>query len=386
MFHVKHKIYDVLIVGGGHAGVEAATTASRLGMKTAVITFSKNDIGTLSCNPAMGGLGKGHLIREIDALGGLIGLASDKSGIQFRMLNKTRGAAVQGPRAQIDRNLYKSNMLSLIQNEEVEIIIDEVENIGIENREGKKTVNSLHLSNHGRLRCKSIIITGTFLSGVIHRGSDRWAAGRLGCTPSVKLSKFFKRFFKVSRLKTGTPPRILGNSIDYSSCIAQEGDKDPKGFSFLTNKIDTNQVDCYITKTNKQTHDIINSNLEYSAIYGGKMKSKGPRYCPSIEDKVKRFSEKDSHQIFLEPETQDGEIVYPNGISNSLPEEIQEKFIRTIKGLEKCKISAYGYAIEYDCIDSAELNQTYETKKLKAYTLRVRSTVQLDMKKLLLRA
>ena len=205
----KHKIYDVLIVGGGHAGVEAATTASRLGMETAVITFSKNDIGTLSCNPAMGGLGKGHLIREIDALGGLIGLASDKSGIQFRMLNKTRGAAVQGPRAQIDRNLYKSNMLSLIQNEEVEIIIDEVENIGIENREGKKTVNSLHLSNHGRLRCKSIIITtGTFLSGVIHRGSDRWAAGRLGCTPSVKLSKFFKRFFKVSRLKTGTPPEF----------------------------------------------------------------------------------------------------------------------------------------------------------------------------------
>ena len=364
MFHVKQK-YDVIVVGAGHAGVEAGAMASRLGMKAAIVTFDRGDIGTLSCNPAMGGLGKGHLIKEIDALGGLIGIASDKSGIQFRMLNKTRGAAVQGPRAQIDRNLYKRSMMNLLKKENIEIIEDEVEDIKTETFKGNINVSGIALVKHGILSCKSVIITtGTFLGGKIYRGKESWEAGRLRCKPSVRLTKFFKNFFKVSRLKTGTPPRISGDSVNYEKCEIQKGDSNPEPFSFLTDKLRINQEDCYITRTNEVTHDIINSNIHLSSIYSGKIESRGPRYCPSIEDKVKRFSDKTSHQIFLEPETKEKEIIYPNGISNCLPKDVQESFVKTIQGLENCEITDYGYAIEYDCIDSVELKKTYETKKI----------------------
>ena len=364
MFHVKQK-YDVIVVGAGHAGVEASTMASRLGMNVAVVTFNMEDIGTLSCNPAMGGLGKGHLIREIDALGGLVGIASDKSGIQFRVLNKTRGAAVQGPRAQIDRNLYKYNMLKLLKKENVDIIEDEVGDIKTSICKRNVNITGVTLVKSGTLLCKSVIITtGTFLGGRIYRGEESWEAGRLGCNPSIKLSKFVKNFFKVSRLKTGTPPRIKGNSINYEKCEVQKGDSNPEPFSFITDKININQEDCYITKTNSTTHDIIRSNIHLSSIYSGKIESRGPRYCPSIEDKIKRFSDKSSHQIFLEPETREKRIIYPNGISNCLPTDVQESFIKSIRGLEKCEITDFGYAIEYDCVDSIELKKTYETKKI----------------------
>ncbi len=365
MFHVKQKSYDIVVVGAGHAGVEAATMASRLGLKVAIVTFNSSDFGTLSCNPAMGGLGKGHLIKEIDALGGLIGVASDMSGIQFRVLNKTRGAAVQGPRAQIDRNLYRKNMFKLISEEKVEIILDEVEDI-ITVNEGKKNIlTSITLSKLGNVKCNAIVVTtGTFLSGRIFRGDETWEAGRLGSKPSIKLAKFFLSNFRMTRLKTGTPPRIKGDSIDYEKCIIQEGDVTPAPFSFINDKISTEQVCCHITKTNAETHSIIKANLNKSSIYSGKLKSKGPRYCPSIEDKIKRFAEKESHQIFLEPETKEKEIIYPNGISNSLPSNIQKKFIRSIPGLENCMITDYGYAIEYDCVDSSELKKTFETKKI----------------------
>jgi len=364
MFHVKQK-YDVIVVGAGHAGVEAATMSSRLGMKVAIVTFDMTDIGTLSCNPAMGGLGKGHLIREIDALGGLIGIASDKSGIQFRVLNKTRGAAVQGPRAQIDRNLYKLNMLSLLKKEDVEIIEDEVEDIKTGTFKGNANISGIALVKRGVLLCRSVIITtGTFLGGKIYRGRESWKAGRLGCKPSIKLSKFINHFFKVSRLKTGTPPRLKGSSINYEKCEIQKGDRNPEPFSFITDKLNINQEDCYITNTNKVTHDIIRSNIHLSPIYSGKIESRGPRYCPSIEDKIKRFSDKSSHQIFLEPETKEKSIIYPNGISNCLPINIQESFVKSIRGLENCEITDFGYAIEYDCVDSIELKKTYETKKI----------------------
>jgi len=364
MFHVKQK-YDVIVVGAGHAGVEAATMSSRLGMKVAIVTFDMTDIGTLSCNPAMGGLGKGHLIREIDALGGLIGIASDKSGIQFRVLNKTRGAAVQGPRAQIDRNLYKLNMLSLLKKEDVEIIEDEVEDIKTGTFKGNVNISGIALVKRGVLLCRSVIITtGTFLGGKIYRGRESWKAGRLGCKPSIKLSKFINHFFKVSRLKTGTPPRLKGSSINYEKCEIQKGDRNPEPFSFITDKLNINQEDCYITNPNNVTHDIIRSNIHLSPIYSGKIESRGPRYCPSIEDKIKRFSDKSSHQIFLEPETKEKSIIYPNGISNCLPINIQESFVKSIRGLENCEITDFGYAIEYDCVDSIELKKTYETKKI----------------------
>ena len=366
MFHVKQKTYDIIVVGAGHAGVEAATMASRLGCNTALVTFSSEDIGTLSCNPAMGGLGKGHLIREIDAMGGLIGRASDKSGIQFKVLNKTRGAAVHGPRAQIDRNLYKKSMRSLIDVEGIDILIDEVENICISDQ----VVDSLFLKNRGKVLTKAIIVTtGTFLSGKIFRGNETWPAGRLNCKPSTKLAAFFKNHFKVSRLKTGTPPRIDGSTINYSLCEVQKGDSIPEPFSFSNEIISLTQEDCFITNTNEKTHNIIKESINLSAIYNGNIKSKGPRYCPSIEDKVKRFRDKPSHQIFLEPETKDRKVIYPNGISNSLPRSVQEKFVRSIRGLENCVIKDYGYAIEYDCIDSREIDETYETKKIKGLYL-----------------
>ena len=319
MFHVKQNNYDVIVIGAGHAGTEAAFAASRIGAKTALITFSQNDLGQMSCNPAMGGLGKGHLIKEIDALGGLIGVASDQSGIQFRMLNATKGEAVRGPRAQIDRNLYKKSVKDIIGEEDIDILEDEVVDISL--CKMTHSVSSINLSRKGRVNCKTLVVTtGTFLNGLIHCGGKNWKAGRLGAKSSLKLSDFFeKEKFKIKRLKTGTPPRLLTKSINFSECTIQEGDENPSPFSYLTQKISSPQIPCHITRTNSEVHKVIKKHLNSSPMYNGRIKSKGPRYCPSIEDKVKRFYDRESHQIFLEPETLCNKIIYPNGISTALP-------------------------------------------------------------------
>ena len=358
--------YDVLVIGGGHAGVEAAVMARRLKMKVAIVTFSANDIGVMSCNPAMGGLGKGHLIREIDAMGGVMGLASDSSGIQFRMLNRTRGEAVQGPRAQIDRNNYKRSISNIISNEGVDIIEDEVIDILINSSGNKKTIKGIETESRGKIICGAVILTtGTFLSGKIFMGEETWNAGRIGGAYSKKLVNFFKNNnFLTFRLKTGTPARIRGDSIDFSKCIVQEGDIEPVPFSFMTKKLNVKQTPCFITHTNNKTHKIINESIHKSPLYNGSIQSRGPRYCPSIEDKIKKFTDRSRHQIFLEPETKSGEIIYPNGISTSLPKKAQIDFLKTIKGLEKAIIEKFGYAVEYDCVDSNEIKNTYETKKI----------------------
>ena len=371
MFHVKQKNFDIVVVGAGHAGMEAAIVASKMGASTALITFSENDIGTMSCNPAMGGLGKGHLIREIDALGGVIGICSDLSGIQFRVLNKTRGEAVQGPRAQIDRNFYKKNAKELVLNSKLHLIFDEVTDIKTTKKKEKDTIQSIVTSLNDEIFCKSIIVTtGTFLSGLIYRGNEKWPAGRLGSEPSIKLAKFFNsRRFTINRLKTGTPPRLFAKSIDFKKCATQKGDFKPEPFSFLTDSIDIDQKNCHITYTNSKTHKIIEKNFENSPIFNGLIESKGPRYCPSIEDKVRKFSDRDRHQIFLEPETIEGDVIYPNGISTSLPTKVQLEFLQTIKGLENVRVDKFGYAIEYDCIDSNEIRQSFETKKVEGLFL-----------------
>ena len=372
MFHVKQSLnFDILVVGGGHAGIEAAVMSSRLGAKTAIITFDKNDIGILSCNPAMGGLGKGHLIREIDAMGGVIGKASDLSGIQFRVLNKTRGEAVQGPRAQIDRQKYKENLKLLLDKEEIQYFYDEVSDIILDESKFHKKIIGLQLKSLGKIICKSVIITtGTFLRGLIHQGCKSWPAGRINSKPSTNLAYFFEKHnFKLCRLKTGTPPRLFKESIDFKKCEAQKGDPKPEPFCFLTDSLKIKQVDCHITYTNKTTHQIIKDNLNKSPIFNGTIKSKGPRYCPSLEDKVFRFASKERHQIFLEPESIKGITVYPNGISTSLPTNIQLNLLRTIKGLEKVRVSQFGYTIEYDCVDSIEIQSNYETKRIEGLFL-----------------
>ena len=349
--------YDVLVIGGGHAGVEAAVMARRLNMKVAIVTFSKDDIGVMSCNPAMGGLGKGHLIREIDAMGGVMGLASDSSGIQFRMLNSTRGEAVQGPRAQIDRNIYKSNVSNIILNEGIDIIEDEVNDILISLNGNKTVVKGIETESRGKIFCGSVILTtGTFLSGKIYMGHETWNAGRIGGSSSKKLTNFFKKNnFSTFKLKTGTPARIRGDSINFSKCIVQEGDKEPVPFSFMTKKLNVEQTPCFITHTNSKTHKLINTSINESPLYNGSIQSRGPRYCPSIEDKIKKFADRTRHQIFLEPETKTGKVIYPNGISTSLPKKVQINFLKTIKGLENAVIEKFGYAVEYDCIESNEI-------------------------------
>ena len=357
------KHFDVIVIGGGHAGAEAAHAAARMGSKTALLTMSKDTIGVMSCNPAIGGLGKGHLVREIDALDGVMGRVADAAGIQFRLLNRRKGPAVQGPRAQADRAIYRRTMLSEIQSQpNITIIEGEATDFVMEGL----TVVGVMLAQGQKLTSAAVILTtGTFLRGVIHIGDVQTPGGRMGDKPSQKLAERMDGFaLKLGRLKTGTPPRLDGRSINWSGFQMQAGDDIPSLFSFLSKKPSARQISCGITHTNEKTHDIIRSNLERSAMYGGHIDGVGPRYCPSIEDKVVRFADKESHQVFLEPEGLDDPTIYPNGISTSLPVSVQEEYVRSISGLENVKILQPGYAIEYDYVDPRCLKQTLELKEV----------------------
>lgn len=354
--------YAVIIVGGGHAGCEAAAASARLGVPTALVTHKFATIGEMSCNPAIGGLGKGHLVREIDALDGLMGRVADAAGIQFRVLNRRKGPAVRGPRAQADRRLYREAMQAAITAQpNLDVIEGEVDDIEVTNG----AVSGVVLLDGRRISTKAVVLTtGTFLRGLIHRGEETTPAGRVGEKPVLGLSTRLEALgLQLGRLKTGTPARLDGTSIDYTVLEAQPGDDVPEPFSALTAEITTPQVSCHITSTTPETHRIITENLHRSAMYGGRIHSRGPRYCPSIEDKVVRFADRDSHQIFLEPEGLDDKTVYPNGVSTSLPAEVQETFLRTMPGLEKVRIIRPGYAIEYDHVDPRELRPTLELKR-----------------------
>lgn len=355
------KHFDVIVVGGGHAGCEAAAAAARLGAKTALITLRQADLGTMSCNPAIGGLGKGHLVREVDALDGIMGRAADQAGIQFRLLNRKKGPAVQGPRAQTDRDLYRSAIQKLISAQKnLQVIFGEaVDLIGSDSK-----VAGVRLRDDSEITATSVVLTtGTFLRGVIHIGDVSRPGGRMGDDPSVKLAERIDEFgLKLARLKTGTPPRLDGRTINWENLEQQPGDPDPVLFSFLSKGVSADQVPCAITHTNDKTHEIIRQNLERSAMYGGHIDGIGPRYCPSIEDKIVRFADKPSHQIFLEPEGLTTNTVYPNGISTSLPEAVQEDYVHSIVGLEHAKILQPGYAIEYDFVDPRALDAKLAVK------------------------
>ena len=358
---MKHNGYDVIVIGGGHAGAEAAHAAARMGVHVALVTLTKESIGVMSCNPAIGGLGKGHLVREIDALDGVMGRVADKAGIQFRLLNRKKGPAVQGPRAQSDRQIYRREMqaelailenVTILEGEAVDLMMENHRVVGVQMRDGSQ------------LAARSVILTtGTFLRGIIHIGDVSRPGGRMGDDPSVRMAERLDSFeLPLGRLKTGTPPRLDGRTIAWDLLEAQPSDPDPVMFSFLSKGVFAPQIDCGITHTNEQTHDIIRENLGLSAMYGGQIDGVGPRYCPSIEDKIVRFADKASHQIFLEPEGVNDHTVYPNGISTSLPEVVQKAYVNSIYGLEKAEIIQPGYAIEYDYVDPRALRPTLELR------------------------
>ena len=364
----RQESFDVIVIGGGHAGCEAASAAARVGARAALVTHRFATIGAMSCNPAIGGLGKGHLVREVDALDGLMGRVADAAGIQFRMLNRRKGPAVRGPRAQADRKLYAAAMqaaitetanLSVIEGEADELIVSNGRVTGIRLADGRELTSGA-----------VVITTGTFLRGLIHLGERNWSAGRVDEAPAMGLSKSFERAgFTLGRLKTGTPPRLDGSTIDWSAVEMQPGDDPPEPFSVMTDRITTPQIQCGITRTTPATHEVIRANVHRSPMYSGRIKSTGPRYCPSIEDKIVRFGDRDGHQIFLEPEGLDDDTVYPNGISTSLPEEVQLAILATIPGLERVRMVRPGYAIEYDHVDPRELDPTLQTRRLRGLFL-----------------
>ncbi len=351
---MKHHPYDVLVIGGGHAGTEAVHAAARLGVRVVLVTLERRGIGVMSCNPAIGGLGKGHLVREIDALDGIMGRVADRAGIQFRLLNRRKGPAVQGPRAQADRAIYRQEVLAEMDARQgLDIIEGEV----IDFLMNGNNVDGVVLGDGSQVSARSVVLTtGTFLRGVIHIGDSSQAGGRMGERPSVRLAERLDDFgLPLGRLKTGTPPRLDGRTINWSGLTMQPGDDDPTMFSFLSSGVNAPQIACGITRTNPRTHGIIRDNLERSAMYGGQIEGVGPRYCPSIEDKVVRFADKESHQVFLEPEGIADHTVYPNGISTSLPIDVQKEYVRSIEGLEQVEILQPGYAIEYDYVDPRAL-------------------------------
>src|SRR4249920_632929 len=355
--------FDVIVIGGGHAGCEAANAAARMGARTALVTHRFATVGAMSCNPAIGGLGKGHLVREVDALDGLMGRVADAGGIQFRMLNRRKGPAVRGPRAQADRKLYAAAMQAAIrQTANLSVIEGEADELLVSN--GR--VTGIRLADGRELSARAVVVTtGTFLRGLIHLGERHWPAGRVGEAPAMGLSKSFERAgFALGRLKTGTPPRLDGTTIDWSAVEMQPGDDPPEPFSVMTDRITTPQIQCGITRTTPATHEVIRANVHRSPMYSGQIKSSGPRYCPSIEDKIVRFGDRDGHQIFLEPEGLDDSTVYPNGISTSLPEEVQLAILASIPGLERVKMVRPGYAIEYDHVDPRELDCSLQARRL----------------------
>ena len=364
MLNINKENIEVIVIGGGHAGCEAAAAAARMGVKTLLITQDKAKIGEMSCNPAIGGIGKGHLVKEIDALDGLMGLVADEAGIQFRLLNRSRGAAVRGPRCQADRKIYREAMQKAIASQRgLTVLSGTVASFVSEN---KGPIKGVYLESGETILAKAIILTtGTFLNGIIHMGDKTIAAGRVGEPPSVSLASDLRRFnLSMGRLKTGTPPRLDGKTINWDVLEKQLGDESPEMFSEYNAKPSNRQVECRVTYTNEEIHKLIKRNIKKSAMYSGKIDAKGPRYCPSIEDKVMRFSDRDRHQVFLEPEGLDDNTVYPNGISTSLPEEVQEKIIKLMPGLENAKILRPGYAIAYDFVDPRECSSSLELKKV----------------------